>query len=785
MLAARPRARRGGAAAPRSRTIRTWPWPARLDPAVDVRAIRRIVDAARREGRTSLLEPEGYALLRCAGIAVPPFTFVPDASETGAIELDALPGDRLLVKVAAPGIVHKTDAGGIAVVANRRAAVIEAIRDMSVRLGDVAVGYTIASFVEHDAGIRGELLASLRWTDDFGPVVTVGAGGTDAEAVARHLRTDSRVAIVSPTLTPRCELPERLAGSVGVELATASLRGQPPRLAMGRLVDLVERLLAVAAACCPDDLLELEINPLAVTSDGLVALDVLARLGTGPLEIRPDRPIRQLRRLLEPGSVAIVGVSATMNPGRIILRNLVRDGFPGDRVWVVKPGVEQIDGCRCVPDIASLPQKVDLLVVAVSAADAPAVVTEAIERDAAAGMIVIPGGLEEKQGTVALVGRMRDALAGARALGGGPLINGGNCLGIRSRPGRYDTMFIPTAKLAAPGGPAAPVAIIAQSGAFAISRLSRLRGIDPRYVVSVGNQMDLTVGDYLAYLKDDPGVETFGVYVEGFAPLDGVRFARAAREITAAGRSVILYRAGRTRDGARASASHTASIAGDAAVARALARDAGVVVADTIEEFDDLLVTFSRLRGKPPEGLRLAAVTNAGFECVAIADNLGPFELAAFDVQASARVSAVLAGEGIDRVVDVHNPLDLTPMAGAAAYEEIVRTVIEADGVDVGLVGVVPFTVELQTLPRDAGHDEDVAAPNGIAARLVRLWAASSRPWAVVVDGGPLYDPFRRLLEDGGIPTFRSADGAVRTLGRWCAARLATAGADARAARQG
>ena len=94
----------------------------------------------------------------------------------------------------------------------------------------------------------------------------------------------------------------------------------------------------------------------------------------------------------------------------------------------------------------------------------------------------------------------------------------------------------PTAKLAGPGGPAAPVAILSQSGGFAISRLSRLRGIEPRYVITVGNQMDLTIGDHLENLAGDSDVGVVAVYVEGFTPLDGLRFLRAAARLpTAAG----------------------------------------------------------------------------------------------------------------------------------------------------------------------------------------------------------------------------------------------------------
>ena len=202
------------------------------------------------------------------------------------------------------------------------------------------------------------------------------------------------------------------------------------------------------------------------------------------------------------------------------------------------------------------------------------------------------------------------------------MINGGNCLGIRSRPGRYDTLFIPRWKLPA-GSRSAPVALITGSGAFAITRLARMAPLDPRYVITIGNQMDLTAGDFLAHLADDPEVRVFGVYLEGFTRLDGLRFLEAAARITASGRQVILYRAGRTAAGASASASHTAAIAGDVVVTRELARAAGVTIADTPADFDDLLRTFTLLDGRPARGRRLGAASNAGSECVTIADHAG------------------------------------------------------------------------------------------------------------------------------------------------------------------
>jgi acyl-CoA synthetase (NDP forming) len=87
---------------------------------------------------------------------------------------------------------------------------------------------------------------------------------------------------------------------------------------------------------------------------------------------------------------------------------------------------------------------------------------------------------------------------------------------------------------------------------------------------------------------------------------------------------------------------------------------------------------------------------------------------------------------------------------------------------------VVPLTVELQTLAAAPDHDEDVGAPDAVAARLARLWAESTKPWVTVVDAGTRYDPLARRLEDGGLPVFRTVDTAMRTLGRWYEARRRT-----------
>ena len=741
----------------------------------DLDAIRRILADARSAGRDSLLEPEGLALLAALGIAVPAWMLVAGAADVDQPTLDGIGGDRVVLKAVAPGLAHKTEVGGVAFVERSVAAVREAIEAMAARLPSPATGFTIAERIAHDRDPGGELLLSFRWTDDLGPIAAVGAGGISTELLAADLRPGRELAIASPTLTPPEHLAAALADSTAVRLATRSVRGQPPRLAPERLVDAIRRLLALAPLA-PDELLEVEINPAAVTPDGLVALDVLVRLGDGPRPVRPPRPAAAVARLLAPRSIAIVGVSSGMNPGRVILQNVLREGFDPAAITVIKPGTAQLDGVRCVPDLASMPGRVDLLVVVLPAAATPGFVAEAVERDLAASLIVIPGGLEEKSGGSAYADRMHEVLAASRSRpDGGPVINGGNCLGIRSRPGRYDTLFIPRAKLP-PGSRPAPIALITGSGAFAITRLSRLAPLDPAYVVTIGNQTDLTAGDYLAHFAGDPSVRVLGVYVEGFVRLDGLRFLEAAARLRADGRTVVLYRAGRTAAGAGASASHTAAIAGDAAVTRQLARAAGVTWAETPAEFDDLLRTFTLLDGRPAAGHRLGAATNAGSECVTIADHAGTLRLAEFSGEAERALAELLGSAGITSVVDVRNPLDVTPIADARVVTAAARTILAADEVDAGIVGLVPMTDTLDTLPAGKGHGEDLDRVGGLVELVADLWRTTSKPWVAVVDAGALYDPLRDRLAAAGVPVLGTADAATRALAAWCDATAPRSG---------
>ncbi len=774
---------------------------------MDEKRILEVVATARAEGRDALTEVEGLSLLAAMGVPAPAHHFVKGSA--GVDMLAPLPGAKAVVKVISPEILHKTEMGGVAILPNDKAAIKAAMADMESRFAGYRVdGYTVNEFVPYEPRLGHEIIVGYRFARDFGPVVSFGPGGIYTEFLAGQFRPGAANVFFSPVTADRALVQKVIKDNAVRTLLCGGLRGSRAALDEELLVDIVMAFIEAGEVFARTGVSEFEVNPFVVAagsrdvtsrasvdgsgsasapSNRLVALDVLVKLadiasGDLALEARSGRvvnrnqavrPVAKIDRILAPRSAAVIGVSDKgMNNGRIILRNLIDNGFDTTRLYVVKAGTDQVDGCRCVPDIASLPEKVDLFVLVIPAAQAPACIAELAELDKAEGVIVIPGGLEEKSGTEDIVARMRAALDASRSgAGGGPLLNGGNCLGIRSVPGKYNTLFIPEYKLPMPKGKVAPLAVLSQSGAFAICRISKHPDINPKYVITCGNQMDLTIGDYLERLEADPEIQTFAVYIEGFKPLDGEKVLRACRRIVDSGRTVIFYRAGRTAAGAAASASHTASIAGDYPVTRELLGQLGVVVAGTLDEFDDLVTLFSLLQGKMAGGLRLGAVSNAGFECVAFADNLGRLSIAEFSPAAGPRLEQVFADAKISEIVDVHNPIDLTPMADDSAYYESFRAVMEDANVDAGIVGIVPLTVRMNTLAAAAHHTEDVRREDSVAGRYGGLIKAGHKPWVAVVDSGALYDPLVRQLERQGVPTFRTADRALKMLNIWLEAK--------------
>jgi acyl-CoA synthetase (NDP forming) len=447
-------------------------------------------------------------------------------------------------------------------------------------------------------------------------------------------------------------------------------------------------------------------------------------------------------------------------------------GFPQDRLYVIKEGVEEIDGVRCVPTIESLPEKLDLLVAATGSENMPELIDRIIASRKVSSVILIPGGMGETEGTGQIQAKIRAAIQASRDLpDAGPIMLGGNSLGVLSRPGRYDTFFIPENKLEARRDhPPRRAALISQSGAFMISRMSNLALLDPTLAISLGNQIDLTVSDMLRTIGDRSDIDSIGVYVEGFNDMDGLAFVQALQDVTAAGKVVVFYKAGRTESGREATAGHTASVAGDFEVCQTAVTNAGAIVTDTFKEFEQLMELSTALHDKKARGRRIGVISNAGFETVGMADAIDgeryQLELPALSKATSDRIRKELARFKLDTLVNARNPLDLTPMANEDAYEACIRAMLEDDQIDAVVVGCVPLTPQMLTT------EEELDKPGSLVERLPALLRESPKPVVAVIDSGARYEAFARKLREAGVPTFRSCDQAVRSFGRYLCHRF-------------
>ncbi len=781
----------------------------KVTTSIDFAAMTQLFQTAAAQGRQFLFEHEVYALLRNLGSETPPrCVLLPAGTRLPDEELMVLPGDRVVLKIVSPYIVHKSDVGGVRIIpkqpdkirATWRRMLYEVAENYADRIernpghaperyqglsGDALVasisqdirGVLMVQFMPPDSDTFGnELIVGLRATREFGMILTAGVGGTDTELLADNFRRDRGIISASTELTDGESFFELFRRTVSYKVLAGKTRGQKRLVADEQLIECFSAFIKVGNFFSPTRpdapfvIEELEINPFAFPDFMMVPLDGMCRFSLPGKSVAAPRPVGRIHTLLHPRRIGVIGVSTgRQNFGRTILRNVLAQGFDAASVTVIHPTAKEVDGVKCLPCLAALPEPVDLFVVAVAAENLPGLIGEIMDSGKALSVLLIPGGLGETPDSRAMAEGIMARISAGHRQGDGPVFLGGNSMGVISHPGRYDTWFIPEEKL--PKNRADHCrnsAFISQSGAFMATRMSRVPDLDPAYLISIGNQNDLTHGDFLDYFKDHPDMDVIGVYCEGFNDLDGVHFTRAVRQAVLRGKEIVFYKAGRTPEGKTATSSHTASLAGDYTVCQSCLTQAGAMVARSFGQFAELYTLAKGLHDRTIAGNRLAAVSTAGYEAVGMADNItaDDYELrmASFHKTTGERIGRALEACGLQRLVEVKNPLDMNPAATDALFVEVVEALAEDPGVDVAVIGMIPLTPSMSSL--DLDQSQNIAERVGAVAR------RSPKPIVAVVDGGEMYDPFATMLREHGMVVFRDADRAVKALGIYVQARL-------------
>lgn len=328
--------------------------------------------------------------------------------------------------------------------------------------------------------------------------------------------------------------------------------------------------------------------------------------GERPISSQPRCLYRhaELRPLLHPRSIAIIGASPRSGAfGERTLHNL-RD-FQGE-VFLVNARYEEIAGQRCYKSLADLPSRPDC---AISAVPMEAVAT--VARDCAAhavpGLIVYASGYAETglPERVALQAELAALLQGSATRLMGP-----NCTGLYNFLNEGYITFGRTPGAKVDIGRRHKIGIVSQSGAIGMALAQAVRrGVAVSHMLSPGNSADVGVADFVAYLAEEPQCQAIACAFEGIA--DGGMLIEALSLAVAQGKPVVLYKAGRSENGAKAALSHTGSIAGSHEAWRAACARAGAVMVDDLEAVVEM-AAFLAKAGRPKTPGVVSVVTSGG-----------------------------------------------------------------------------------------------------------------------------------------------------------------------------
>ncbi|MDX1483527.1 MAG: acetate--CoA ligase family protein [Alphaproteobacteria bacterium] len=440
----------------------------------------------------------------------------------------------------------------------------------------------------------------------------------------------------------------------------------------------------------------------------------------------------RLDALLKPRSVAVVGASNRANVGGRMFRNMVRSGFAGP-VWPVNPNYDDVDGVRCWPDIAALPETPDCVAFAVPYKAVFAPLEAAAARGVPAAVIVADGFADT--GTPA--GRHRQDRLCRIAARSGMAINGPNCMGILGLAHPLAAAFTNLPDGLARGG----VSVVSQSGGLinAAIELGINRGMGFNYLISAGNEAVVSGADYISWLADDPDTRVIVNIVEGVA--DGRAYAEALAR-AAAKKPVVILKLGRTAAGRAAAIAHTGSLAGPQAAFDALCRECGAAQVETIDAMIETANIFAT--AKVPKGDRVFVFSVSGGAAVLSGDLA---QKAGLKLPPLSRATSAKLGKILGVSKRFANPMDVVGAPRLVAGDNLTRClrVLDRDpGID-----AIAFVLVVQretSASHRVLHEQYHALAPTLKTPVVMISEMTWHPKAPPPHGGP---PVAATLDDG------------------------------------
>lgn len=443
--------------------------------------------------------------------------------------------------------------------------------------------------------------------------------------------------------------------------------------------------------------------------------------------------------LMRPKSVAVIGASEDIAKfGGRIVHSLLNQGFNG-ALYPINPARSTVLGYKSYPSIADIGQPVDLAIMAIPREHIIQAVSDCGQAGVK-GVIVVTSGFSEANEE----GRnLEEAIVRCARQKGMRLI-GPNCIGIISPENEF--VLCPTPVLLERPALRGKIGLVSQSGAIMGTMVDRATSsnIGFSHCISVGNQADLDLCDFVDFLLDDAATEVICTYIEGIKRVD--RFLATARRARQTGKPWLLMKAGRTTAGAAAAFSHTASMASDQAVLAGVCNQYGIVMMDDMEAMLIAAAGLARYRALSVQSVAVFSPSGGG--CTFTADRLTDEQimLSRFTEHTESVLGSFFSGA-------VHNPVDIGAANDGASMshtEAIIRTGHDDDMVDMSLTVIS-------------------AAPDitKFAAMACRATQDSSKPHLMVVLPGEAAEGARRLLRAQSVLFTDALDTSLRVIRAW------------------
>ena len=370
--------------------------------------------------------------------------------------------------------------------------------------------------------------------------------------------------------------------------------------------------------------------------------------------------VEQLDPIFKAKSIAVIGASNTQPKwGFRMVHSPLKTGYRG-AIYPVNPKEKEIGGLTCYPRVGDIPYDIDMAVIVVPSAVVPRAMAECVDKRVKGAVLITAGFAETgKEGKA-----LQDEVVKIARQGGIRFV-GPNGMGIFSSAVSLNLCF---RSVPVPGR----IAFVSQSGTFghSLAEVANMKGYGLSKFISIGNQADLNAADYLEYLGEDEDTGAVVFYMEGFP--DGRRFFEVAREVIKK-KPVLIYKAGRTDAAARATISHTSSLAGSDEVFDAMCKQVGLIRASEAAHPFDMA---EALVSQPlPKGNRVAIIGSGGQGVVTCdsCENLG-LKVPEFDDETRARLKQELP----PHAPDPSNPVDFagalrTPLDEAKVADAVAR----------------------------------------------------------------------------------------------------------------